>query len=39
MLLTALCVKYDEDLRLPGDLYRLYNAVTDQVLYKRHHGV
>ncbi len=35
MLLTALCVKYDEDLRLPGDLYRLYSAVTDQVLYKR----
>jgi formylglycine-generating enzyme required for sulfatase activity len=37
MLLTALCVKYDEDLRLPGDLYRLYTAVTDQVLYKRFH--
>jgi hypothetical protein len=35
MLLTALCVKYDEDLRLPGDLYRLYSSVTDQVLYKR----
>jgi formylglycine-generating enzyme required for sulfatase activity len=35
MLLTALCVKYDEDLRLPGDLFRLYSAVTDQVLYKR----
>jgi hypothetical protein len=35
MLLTALCVKYDEDFRLPGDLYRLYSAVTDQVLYKR----
>ena len=35
MLLTALCVKYDEDMRLPGDLYRLYSAVTDQVLYKR----
>lgn len=35
MLLTALCVKYDEDLRLPGDLYRLYDAVTNQVLYKR----
>lgn len=35
MLLTALCVKYDEDMRLPGDLFRLYSAVTDQVLYKR----
>lgn len=35
MLLAALCVKYDEDMRLPGDLYRLYSAVTDQVLYKR----
>jgi hypothetical protein len=35
MLLTALCVKYDENMRLPGDLYRLYSEVTGQVLYKR----
>lgn len=35
MLLTALCVKYVENLRLPGDMYRLYDEVTDQVLYKR----
>ncbi len=36
MLLTALCVKYDEGQRLPGDLYRLYEAVVSQVLYKRY---
>jgi len=36
MLLTALCVKYDEGRRLPGDLYRLYEAVVTQVLYKRY---
>lgn len=36
MLLTALCVKYDEGQRLPGDLYRLYDAVVTQVLYKRY---
>jgi formylglycine-generating enzyme required for sulfatase activity len=36
MLLTALCVKYDEGQRLPGDLYRLYDIVVDQVLYKRY---
>jgi formylglycine-generating enzyme required for sulfatase activity len=34
MLLTALCVKYDEGKRLPGDLYRLYDTVTDRVLYR-----
>lgn len=35
MLLTALCVKYDEGRRLPQDFYALYDAVLDQVLYKR----
>lgn len=35
MLLTALCVKYDEDRRLPQDFYGLYDAVVRQVLYKR----
>lgn len=35
MLLTALCVKYDEDRRLPQDFYGLYYAVVRQVLYKR----
>ena len=36
MLLTALCVKYDEGARLPGELYRLYDSVVDLVLYKRY---
>jgi hypothetical protein len=36
MLLTALCIKYDEGQRLPEDVYKLYEAVTAQVLYKRH---
>jgi len=36
MLLTALCVKYDEGQRLPQDFYRLYDSVVRQVLYKRY---
>ena len=36
MLLTALCVKYDEGQRLPQDFYRLYDSVVSQVLYKRY---
>ena len=36
MLLTALCVKYDEGQRLPTDFYRLYEAVVGQVLHKRY---
>ncbi|HEX9754124.1 MAG TPA: SUMF1/EgtB/PvdO family nonheme iron enzyme, partial [Gemmatimonadales bacterium] len=36
MLLTALCVKYDEGRRLPQDFYRLYDSVVSQVLYKRY---
>jgi len=36
MLLTALCVRYDEGQRLPRDFYRLYDAVVSQVLYKRY---
>lgn len=35
VLLTALCVKYDEGRRLPQDFYALYDAVVRQVLYKR----
>lgn len=35
MLLTALCVKYDEGRRLPQDLHALFDAVVRQVLYKR----
>jgi hypothetical protein len=36
MLLTALCVKYDEGQRLPKDFYRLYDSVVNQVLHKRY---
>jgi formylglycine-generating enzyme required for sulfatase activity len=36
MLLTALCVKYDEGQRLPKDFYRLYDSVVGQVLHKRY---
>ena len=36
MLLTALCVKYDEGRRLPRDFFRLYQSLVDQVLHKRY---
>ncbi len=36
MLLTALCIKYDEGQRLPQDFYRLYDSVVSQVLHKRY---
>jgi formylglycine-generating enzyme required for sulfatase activity len=36
MLLTALCVIYDQGQRLPQGLYKLYDAVVGQVLYKRY---
>ncbi|MEO6563829.1 MAG: SUMF1/EgtB/PvdO family nonheme iron enzyme [Nitrosospira sp.] len=36
MLLTALCVKFDEGQRLPRDFYRLYDSVVNQVLHKRY---
>ncbi len=36
MLLTALCIKYDEGQRLPQDFYRLYDSVVNQVLHKRY---
>lgn len=36
MLLTALCVKYDEGQRLPRDIYQLYDAIVAQVLHKRY---
>lgn len=36
MLLTALCVKYGEGQRLPQDFYKLYDALIEQVLYKRY---
>ena len=36
MLLTALCVKFDEGQRLPRDFYRLYDSLINQVLHKRY---
>jgi hypothetical protein len=36
MLLTALCVRFDEGQRLPKDFYRLCDGVVSQVLYKRY---
>ncbi len=36
MLLTALCVKYDQGRRLPQDFYHLYDSVVQQILYKRY---
>ncbi len=36
MLLTALCVMWDQGQKLPQDFYRLYDAVSGQVLYKRY---
>ncbi len=36
MLLTALCVKYDEGSRLPKDIHDLYSAVINQVLHNRY---
>ncbi|MBM4199881.1 MAG: hypothetical protein FJ189_01165 [Gammaproteobacteria bacterium] len=36
MLLTALCVKYDEGQRLPRDLYLLYHSLINQVLHSRY---
>ncbi len=38
MLLTALCVKYDQGKRLPKDIHDLYNAVVNQVLHSRYLG-
>ncbi|MES9902609.1 MAG: SUMF1/EgtB/PvdO family nonheme iron enzyme [Sedimenticola sp.] len=38
MLLTALCVKYDQGKRLPKDIHDLYSAVVNQVLHSRYLG-
>ena len=35
LLLTALCVKYDEGQRLPHDRYKLYDSVLNLVLHRR----
>lgn len=36
MLLTALCVLWDQGQKLPEDFYQLYEALVGQVLYKRY---
>ena len=36
MLLTALCIMWDQGQRLPQDFYQLYDALVGQVLYKRY---
>lgn len=36
MLLTALCILWDQGQKLPQDFYRLHEAVVGQVLYKRY---
>ncbi len=36
MLLTALCIMWDQGQRLPQDFYQLYDALVGQVLYKHY---
>jgi hypothetical protein len=36
MLLTALCVKFNEGKQLPEDIHDQYDAVVNQVLYNRY---
>ena len=36
MLLTAVCVKYDEGNKLPEDIHVLYHSVINQVLFSRY---
>ena len=36
LLLTAMCIIYDEGKRLPEDKYELYNRIVDTVLHKRY---
>lgn len=36
LLLTAMCIIYDEGKRLPHDKYTLYDRIVDTVLYKRY---
>lgn len=38
MLLTAICVLYDNGNRLPDDRYELYKAIVGNVLYNRYPG-
>jgi len=36
LLLTAMCIVYDEGKRLPQDKYELYDRIVDTVLHKRY---
>ena len=38
MLLTAVCVLYDQGGRLPEDRYELYKSIVDSVLHSRYSG-
>ena len=38
MLLTAVCVLYDNGGRLPEDRYELYKSIVDSVLHNRYPG-
>lgn len=38
MLLTAMCVIYDQGKRLPQDKHDLYAQIVDKVLYNRYHN-
>lgn len=38
LLLTAMCIIYDEGKRLPYDKYTLYDRIIDTVLHKRYAG-
>jgi Uncharacterized conserved protein len=38
MLLTAICVLYDNGNRLPDDRYELYRSIVERVLYNRYPG-
>jgi hypothetical protein len=38
LLLTAMCIIYDEGKRLPHDKYTLYDRIVDTVLHKRYAG-
>ena len=38
LLLTAMCIIYDEGKRLPHDKYLLYDRIVDTVLHKRYQG-
>ena len=39
LLLTAMCIIYEEGKRLPEDKYELYNRIVETVLHKRYPAV